>query len=76
MAKKSLESQFTDSDCLGIPYIAVLNESTLEDGIVGLRSIETTLEVVLYLCVILYLKIFLYYFNSLFCIINEYFVHD
>lgn len=45
MAKKSLESQFTDSDCLGIPYIAVLNESTLEDGIVGLRSIETTLEV-------------------------------
>ncbi|KAL5233152.1 hypothetical protein ACI65C_000562 [Semiaphis heraclei] len=44
MAKKSLESQFTDSDCLGIPYIAVLNESTLEDGIVGLRSIETTLE--------------------------------
>ena len=45
MAKKSLESQFTDSDCLGVPYIAVLNESTLEDGIIGLRSIETTLEV-------------------------------
>jgi len=45
LAKKSLESQFTDSDCLGIPYTAVLNESTLEDGILGLRSIETTLEV-------------------------------
>lgn len=45
IGKKSLESQFTDSDCLGIPYTAVLSESTLEDGIVGLRSIETTLEV-------------------------------
>lgn len=45
IAKKSLESQFTDVDCLGIPYTAVLNESTLEDGILGLRSIETTLEV-------------------------------
>lgn len=45
IAKKSLESQFTDFDCLGIPYTAVLNESTLEDGILGLRSIETTLEV-------------------------------
>lgn len=45
IGKKSLESQFTDSDGLGIPYTAVLSESTLEDGIVGLRSIETTLEV-------------------------------
>lgn len=45
IAKKSLESQFTDSDCLGIPYTAVLSESTLDDGIIGLRSIETTLEV-------------------------------
>lgn len=45
IAKKSLDSQFTDADCLGVPYTAVLNESTLEDGILGLRSIETTLEV-------------------------------
>lgn len=45
IAKKSLETQFTDADCLGIPYTAVLNESTLDDGILGLRSIETTLEV-------------------------------
>jgi len=45
IAKKSLDSQFTELDCLGVPYTAVLNESTLEDGIVGLRSIETTLEV-------------------------------
>lgn len=44
-AKKSLESQFTDLDSLGIPYTAILNDSTLDDGIVGLRSIETTLEV-------------------------------
>lgn len=45
IAKKSLETQFSDADCLGIPYIAVLNDSTLDDGILGLRSIETTLEV-------------------------------
>ncbi|XP_050425367.1 DNA polymerase subunit gamma-2, mitochondrial-like isoform X4 [Adelges cooleyi] len=44
IAKKSLETQFTDADCLGIPYTAVLSESTLENGIMGLRSIETTLE--------------------------------
>ncbi|VVC44256.1 Anticodon-binding [Cinara cedri] len=44
LAKKSLESQFVDSDCLGVPYTAVLNETTLENGILGLRSIETTLE--------------------------------
>lgn len=45
IAKKSLDLQFTDADCLGIPYTIVLNESTLDDGIAGLRSIETTLEV-------------------------------
>lgn len=47
LAKKSLELQFVDSDCLGVPYTAVLNETTLENGILGLRSIETTLEVTL-----------------------------
>ncbi|XP_050523559.1 DNA polymerase subunit gamma-2, mitochondrial [Daktulosphaira vitifoliae] len=44
IAKKTLDSQFIDADCLGIPYTAVLTESTLDNGIIGLRSIETTLE--------------------------------
>lgn len=46
LAKKSLESQFALNDALGIPYTVVLTLSTLNNGIAGLRSRETTLEVI------------------------------
>lgn len=45
MAKKSLESQFSRNDELGIPYTVVLNDASLKNGIVGLRSRDTTLKV-------------------------------
>ncbi|XP_068084430.1 DNA polymerase subunit gamma-2, mitochondrial [Anabrus simplex] len=44
VAKKSLESQFIRNDELGIPYTAVLNDSSLKTGIIGLRSRDTTLK--------------------------------
>ena len=46
LAKKSLESQVALNDALGIPYTVVLSSSTLNNGIAGLRSRETTLEVI------------------------------
>lgn len=45
VARKSLESQFARNDELGIPYTAVLNDTSLKNGIVGLRSRDTTLKV-------------------------------
>jgi DNA polymerase gamma 2 len=45
MAKKSLESQYSRNDELGIPYTVVLNDASLKNGIVGLRSRDTTLKV-------------------------------
>jgi len=45
VAKKSLESQFARNDELGIPYTVVLNDTSLKNGIVGLRSRDTTLKV-------------------------------
>lgn len=48
LAKKSLESQLALNDAMGIPYTVVLSSSTLQNGIAGLRSRETTLEVIIY----------------------------
>ena len=45
VAKKSLESQFARNDEMGIPYTVVLNDATLRNGIVGMRSRDTTLKV-------------------------------
>ena len=42
---KSLESKLGFYDLLGVPYVAVLQESTLKDGLFGLRCRETTLQV-------------------------------
>ncbi|KAJ9584663.1 hypothetical protein L9F63_020988 [Diploptera punctata] len=44
VARKSLESQFARNDELGIPYTIVLNDATLRNGIVGMRSRDTTLK--------------------------------
>ncbi|XP_069692339.1 DNA polymerase subunit gamma-2, mitochondrial isoform X3 [Periplaneta americana] len=44
VAKKSLEAQFARNDELGIPYTIVLNDATLKNGIIGLRSRDTTLK--------------------------------
>ncbi|CAH0387948.1 unnamed protein product [Bemisia tabaci] len=44
LGKKSFESQIAKNDALGIPFTIVLRESTLTDGMVGVRSRETTLE--------------------------------
>ena len=45
VAKKSQESQFSRNDELGIPYTVVLNDATLKNGILALRSRDTTLKV-------------------------------
>jgi DNA polymerase gamma 2 len=45
IAKKSLESQFSRNDELGVPYTVVLNDTSLKNGIIGLRSRDTTLKV-------------------------------
>jgi DNA polymerase gamma 2 len=45
ITKKSLESQFSRNDELGIPYTVVLNDASLKNGIIGLRSRDTTLKV-------------------------------
>lgn len=42
--KKKLELQLLRSDSLGIPYTAVLSTETLNSGIFGLYSRETTLQ--------------------------------
>lgn len=44
VAKKSQESQFSRNDELGIPYTVVLNDATLKNGILALRSRDTTLK--------------------------------
>lgn len=72
LAKKSLESQFLRNDELGIPYTVVINDSTLKNGIIGLRSRDTTLKVL-----ILFIVLFkaLYQDNAeyiyLFCFRNK-----
>ncbi|KAK7788801.1 hypothetical protein R5R35_010912 [Gryllus longicercus] len=43
-SKKSLESQFVRNDEIGIPYTVVMNDSTLKNGIIALRSRDTTLK--------------------------------
>nr|CAI5823090.1 unnamed protein product [Callosobruchus analis] len=43
-SKLSLETQYKQYDQLGAPYTAVLNENTLKDGILYLRSRDTTLK--------------------------------
>nr|CAH7712159.1 unnamed protein product [Callosobruchus chinensis] len=43
-SKLSLETQYKQYDELGVPYTAVLNENTLKDGILHLRSRDTTLK--------------------------------
>jgi Glycyl-tRNA synthetase (class II) len=45
VAKKSQESLFSRNDELGIPYTVVLNDATLKNGILALRSRDTTLKV-------------------------------
>jgi len=45
VAKKSQESQFSRNDELGIPCTVVLNDATLKNGILALRSRDTTLKV-------------------------------
>ncbi|GAB6020468.1 Glycyl-trna synthetase [Chamberlinius hualienensis] len=42
--QQSLEQQFHKCDEIGIPYCLVLNETTLKNGILGLRSRDTTLQ--------------------------------
>ncbi|XP_049801370.1 DNA polymerase subunit gamma-2, mitochondrial [Schistocerca nitens] len=44
LVKKSLESQFVRNDELGIPYTAVLNDTSLKNGIITLRNRDTTLK--------------------------------
>ncbi|KAJ8946170.1 hypothetical protein NQ318_004423 [Aromia moschata] len=43
-SKYSLEAQYKQYDQLGIPYSVVLNENTLKNGIIQLRSRDTTLK--------------------------------
>lgn len=43
-AQKSVEDEFLLHDTLGIPFTVVLNEATLSDGVLGIRSRETTLQ--------------------------------
>ncbi|XP_071037139.1 DNA polymerase subunit gamma-2, mitochondrial [Parasteatoda tepidariorum] len=40
----SLESLFSSFDEMGVPYIIVLNETSLQSGIAGLRNRDTTLQ--------------------------------
>nr|XP_022916848.1 DNA polymerase subunit gamma-2, mitochondrial isoform X1 [Onthophagus taurus]XP_022916849.1 DNA polymerase subunit gamma-2, mitochondrial isoform X2 [Onthophagus taurus] len=42
--KDSLEEQWMFYDCLGIPYNVILTDETLKNGIVQLRSRDTTLK--------------------------------
>ena len=44
IAKKSLDSQLSRNDEMGIPFTIVLSDSTLTDGITRLYSRETTLK--------------------------------
>ncbi|XP_046402259.1 DNA polymerase subunit gamma-2, mitochondrial isoform X1 [Ischnura elegans] len=44
LTKKSLEAQHVRNDEMGIPYTIVMNESSLKNGIIGLRSLDTTLK--------------------------------
>lgn len=60
----SVDSQFTKHDLLGIPYTLVIKDNTLSNGIAGLRSRDTTLQV---WCLIQQLKLYLqfhYYCRS------------
>ena len=41
----TIEKHLIRNDALGIPYTIILNNSTLKDGIITLRSRDTTLEV-------------------------------
>ncbi len=43
--KKKLDELFKFYDLLAVPYVVVLEPSTLNDGLFGLRSRETTLQV-------------------------------
>ncbi|VEN62257.1 unnamed protein product [Callosobruchus maculatus] len=43
-SKLGLETQYKQYDELGVPYTAVLNDNTLKDGILQLRSRDTTLK--------------------------------
>lgn len=43
--RSSLEYLWKQYDELGIPYNVLLNEKTLKDGLVSLRSRDTTLKV-------------------------------
>jgi len=43
--KMTLEASYTRADAMGIPYTMVLNDATLNDGIIGVRSRDTTLKV-------------------------------
>lgn len=46
VAKDSLELQRQKYDQLGVPFVVVLNEGTLKNGLALLRSRDTTLKVV------------------------------
>ncbi|XP_054743107.1 DNA polymerase subunit gamma-2, mitochondrial [Anastrepha obliqua] len=43
-SRKELEIGLQKCDCLGIPYILIIDESTLMTGLLSLRSRDTTLE--------------------------------
>lgn len=45
MCTLSVERQILRNDALGIPYTVLLNETTLKDGIISIRSRDTTLKV-------------------------------
>lgn len=44
-SNKTLDSQFINHDSVGIPYTVVITPDALNNGIIGLRSRDTTLQV-------------------------------
>ncbi|KAK6643115.1 hypothetical protein RUM43_004618 [Polyplax serrata] len=44
MCTNTIERQMLRNDALGIPYTVLLNENTLKDGIIDIRSRDTTLR--------------------------------
>lgn len=56
-SKTKLEEQYEQYDQLGIFYTLVLNENTLRNGMIHLRSRDTTLKVGTYLIIFIALLI-------------------
>lgn len=64
--KKTLDAQWSHYDQLGVPYSVLLNETTLKNGVLNLRSRETTLSVSLQFKFFSFAELIMKFFRSKF----------